>query len=87
MDALKERGIPVLPEMICTEKVTIQGGYNAIERLAGAGIDFSAVVACGDTLAIGAIRAPEEHGPQRAVRCSRHRNLTILNFLPSTVLL
>ena len=61
-DALKERGIPVLPEMICTERVTIQGGYDAVERLAGAGTDFSAVVACGDTLAIGAIRALKNMG-------------------------
>lgn len=33
-----------------------------MERLAGAGTDFSAVVACGDTLAIGAIRALKNMG-------------------------
>ena len=56
-EAMKQRGLTVLPEMICESDPGIQGGYTAIEKLMNNGAQFTAVVACGDTLAIGAIKA------------------------------
>lgn len=62
LEALKERKIEVLSSLICEGPASIQGGYNAIERLANTGERYTAVVACGDTLAIGAIKALRDMG-------------------------
>lgn len=57
-EALQERGIEVDPNLIVNCDASIQGGYDAINAiLSNAGLPFSAVVASGDTMAIGAIRA------------------------------
>lgn len=62
LKALRERGIEAEPDLICEGPASIQGGYDAIERLANAGAQYTAVVACGDTLAIGAIKALRDIG-------------------------
>lgn len=64
LKALKEREIQVFPSLICEGPASIQGGYDAVERLANAGEKFTAVVACGDTLAVGAIKALRDLGLQ-----------------------
>ncbi len=62
LKALKERRIEVLPELICESAADIQGGYDAVERLINADAKFTAVLTCGDTLAIGAIKALQNSG-------------------------
>ena len=61
-DALVSRGLAVQEELICSSEASIQGGYDAVAGLIKAGAAFSAVVACGDTLAIGAIKALRDNG-------------------------
>lgn len=61
-DAMKERNVPILPSMIVQSDSTIQSGYDCTERLLASGADFTALVACGDTMAIGAIRALRDAG-------------------------
>lgn len=57
LSALAERKIQVDPDLMVTCPSNIQGGYDAITTLLNAHADFTAVVAAGDTMAIGAIRA------------------------------
>lgn len=61
--ALQERGIPIEPELIVNCPADIQGGYDAISSmLHDADRRFSAIVASGDIMAIGAMRALNDHG-------------------------
>lgn len=62
LDALRKRGVEIQPRLVCESEPSIQGGYDAISRLLNDGATFSAVVACGDTLAIGAINALRDAG-------------------------
>lgn len=58
VEALKQRRIPVDPGLIVNCEASIQGGYDAVNGiLSQPGLPFTAVVASGDTMAIGAIRA------------------------------
>ena len=57
-EAMRDRNIKINRELIIHCDASIQGGYDAVFSLINnANISFSAVVASGDTMAIGAIRA------------------------------
>lgn len=61
--ALDERGIGCDPAMIIHGSSSIQGGYEAMQGVLNSGCPrFDAVVSSGDVIAIGAIRALNEHG-------------------------
>jgi len=61
--AFYDRNLPVDENLIIKCEPSVQGGYDAISSLIGnANVKFSAVVASGDTMAIGAIRALNDHG-------------------------
>ena len=63
MEALKERGIPVDHSLIVHCTPDVQGGYDAISSLLhDADRKFTAIVASGDIMAIGAIRALNDRG-------------------------
>jgi LacI family repressor for deo operon, udp, cdd, tsx, nupC, and nupG len=63
MEALKERKIPVDYNLIVNCTPDVQGGYDAISSmLHDADNKFSAIVASGDIMAIGAIRALKDYG-------------------------
>lgn len=63
LEALKERGLRVDRNLIVNCAPSVQGGYDAISALLRVGDHkFSAVVAGGDTMAIGAIRALTDCG-------------------------
>lgn len=62
-EALKERGIPVESGLIVHCSPDVQGGYDAISSLLhNADQKFTAIVANGDIMAIGAIRALTDRG-------------------------
>ncbi|MGC6176899.1 LacI family DNA-binding transcriptional regulator [Lacrimispora sp. 38-1] len=56
LTALTTRNIPICQNLIINCDPNIQGGYDAIRKLLNSNVDFTAVVACGDTIAVGAIR-------------------------------
>ena len=56
LTALTTRNIPIDQNLIINCEPNIQGGYDAIRKLLNSNVDFTAVVACGDTIAVGAIR-------------------------------
>lgn len=63
LEALKERGLYVDRGLIVNCIPSVQGGYDAVSSLLREGdCKFSAVVASGDTMAIGAIRALNDFG-------------------------
>lgn len=63
MEALKEGGIPVDHSLIVHCTPDVQGGYDAISSLLhDADRKFTAIVASGDIMAIGAIRALNDRG-------------------------
>lgn len=57
LEAMRQRGIEMDPALIMESDPDIQGGYHAMEQLMNNGAKFTAAVCCGDTLAIGAIKA------------------------------
>ena len=59
--ALEEMNIPLDEELVRMADPDIQGGYDAATGLLRSGVEFSAIVTSGDTLAIGAIKALEDH--------------------------
>lgn len=62
-EALQERGIPVSQSLITHCQPNVQGGYDAISSLLhNADQEFSAIVASGDIMAIGAMRALNDRG-------------------------
>lgn len=60
--AMAERGIEVLPSMVRESTPSIQGGYDAVMNMVSSGMKFTAITACGDTIAIGAIQALQDLG-------------------------
>ena len=62
LSALQERDITINPALMVTCDASIQGGYEAVSSLINSAADFTAVVASGDTMAIGAIRALNNFG-------------------------
>ncbi|MBO5496411.1 MAG: substrate-binding domain-containing protein, partial [Oscillospiraceae bacterium] len=61
-EALRERDIALDPDLILHCDSSIRGGYDAVSALLNARRDFTALVASGDTMAIGAIRALNDAG-------------------------
>lgn len=61
-EALRERDIALDPDLILHCDASIRGGYDAVSALLNARRDFTALVASGDTMAIGAIRALNDAG-------------------------
>ena len=69
--AMEEAGLPLEdPLVICTDTYNIQGAYQAMTRALDAGVDFTAVFAISDNMAIGAMRALREHGRTVPESCS-----------------
>jgi len=60
--ALEEANIPVRPELMLGGDFTSLGGYRAIRRALEKGLEFSAVFAASDEMAIGIIAALEDAG-------------------------
>lgn len=61
LSSLADRGISIDKNLIVNCDPSIQGGYDAVCSLLNSGLKFSAVVANGDTMAVGAIRALNDH--------------------------
>ena len=62
IDAIRERNQQLNQNLMVNCEASIQGGYDAVTSLINnVNIKFSAIVASGDTMAIGAIRALNDH--------------------------
>ena len=69
--ALTDAGItPDDALVICTDTFNIQAAYQAMNRALDSGMDFTAVFAISDNMAIGAMRALREHGRTVPDDCS-----------------
>ncbi len=60
--ALQQHDLPYRPELIESGDFNERGGYEAIHRLLGKGVTFSAVFAANDEMALGVYKACREHG-------------------------
>lgn len=60
--AVKMREIDVPGNHIVSCEASIQGGYDTVTKLLNSGEQFTAIVASGDTMAVGAIRALNDMG-------------------------
>ncbi len=60
--AMRERQLPLRESLIQKDLHSLRGGYDAVMRLLEEGEHFTALIASGDTLAIGAIQALRDHG-------------------------
>jgi len=61
-EALKQAGIECRDDMVAAERMDEQGGYRAAEELLARGVEFTALFAFGDAMAVGAVRALQEKG-------------------------
>jgi len=59
---LGEAGLPEAPELVLDGKFTELGGYRALRAALGEGLEFSAVAAASDEMALGAILALQDAG-------------------------
>lgn len=62
--ALSEAGITPCEALTEPGDNEIAGGYHACQRLLSCGVKFTALFACNDDMAVGALRALAEHGIQ-----------------------
>jgi len=62
LDAVRSRGVDVPRNRIVRCEANIQGGYDAVANLLNSREKFTAIVASGDTMAVGAIRALNNFG-------------------------
>ncbi|WP_154171777.1 LacI family DNA-binding transcriptional regulator [Vibrio metoecus] len=60
--ALHEQGIELNLSFVIEGDNTLLGGYQAMQQLLQQGISMTAVFACNDDMALGAMRAMHEHG-------------------------
>jgi LacI family repressor for deo operon, udp, cdd, tsx, nupC, and nupG len=61
-EALTQRGLPCDPDLVVHCPSDVDGGYQAISSLIdGAGSRYTAVAASGDSIAMGVIRALNDH--------------------------
>ncbi|EJL6952383.1 LacI family DNA-binding transcriptional regulator [Vibrio cholerae] len=60
--ALHEQGIELSSSLVIEGDNTLLGGYQAMQQLLQQGISMTAVFACNDDMALGAMRAMHEHG-------------------------
>lgn len=58
--ALEQYGIPFEQDMVKIGDYTVESGYNAVLELEKEGIEYSAVLAANDMMALGALRALKE---------------------------
>lgn len=61
-EAMRRAGLAPAPELVVQGGFTSPGGYAAVAGLLAAGIDFDAVVAANDEMALGAIHVLRAHG-------------------------
>jgi DNA-binding LacI/PurR family transcriptional regulator len=61
-DALAQRNIPENKDLILEGHNLIVSGYDACKKLLRSGVTFTAIFACNDDMAIGAIKALTEAG-------------------------
>ncbi|HFG1931706.1 TPA: LacI family DNA-binding transcriptional regulator [Vibrio cholerae] len=59
--ALHEQGVGLNSSLVIEGDNTLLGGYQAMQQLLQQGISMSAVFACNDDMALGAMRAMHEH--------------------------
>jgi len=76
--ALANHGLPCDPDLVAVGWYTWDGGYRATRELLARGVDFSALVASTDIMAIGALVALREAGIPVPERVS----LVSMNDLP-----
>lgn len=62
LSAISERGLSIDSGLITNCDASIQSGFDTVSNLLNSGAEFTAVVASGDTMAIGAIRALNAQG-------------------------
>ncbi|EJL6262169.1 LacI family DNA-binding transcriptional regulator [Vibrio cholerae] len=60
--ALHEQGVELSSSLVIEGNNTLLGGYQAMQQLLQQGISMTAVFACNDDMALGAMRAMHEHG-------------------------
>ncbi|EOE4703779.1 LacI family DNA-binding transcriptional regulator [Vibrio cholerae] len=60
--ALHEQGVELNSSYVIEGNNTLLGGYQAMQQLLQQGISMTAVFACNDDMALGAMRAMHEHG-------------------------
>lgn len=60
--ALHEQGVELNSSSVIEGNNTLLGGYQAMQQLLQQGISMTAVFACNDDMALGAMRAMHEHG-------------------------
>lgn len=60
--ALKQYGIPIDERLLKYGNYTLESGFMAINDLQAEGISFTAILACNDVMAIGAIKALKQSG-------------------------
>ncbi|KQB03292.1 LacI family transcriptional regulator [Vibrio metoecus] len=60
--ALHEQGIELSSSLVIEGDNTLLGGYQAMQQLLQQRISMTAVFACNDDMALGAMRAMHEHG-------------------------
>ncbi|EOX3089076.1 LacI family DNA-binding transcriptional regulator [Vibrio cholerae] len=60
--ALHEQGVELNSSLVIEGDNTLLGGYQAMQQLLQQGISMTAVFACNDDMALGAMRAMHEHG-------------------------
>lgn len=58
---LEQQRISIQPDWVYEGTNTLASGYQAVEQLLGSQQSFSAIFACNDDMAIGAIRALHDH--------------------------
>jgi LacI family transcriptional regulator len=60
--ALRDAGLPIEPELLADGDFSMLGGYRAVRSAIERGLDFTAVFAASDEMAVGAIAAIEDAG-------------------------
>jgi len=60
--ALSENGITHQDNQVVVSDFTVEGGYEAIGQLLEQGTEFSAIYACNDQMAAGAMKALKDAG-------------------------
>ena len=69
-DILLEAGIVVAPELTVEGDSRLQSGYECCQKLIATGLSFSAIFACNDDMAIGAIKALHDAGIKVPEQCA-----------------
>ena len=62
VQALREAGLPVLPELQVDALISEEAGFRAVSRLLDAGVAFDGVFGSCDLMAFGAIKALQDRG-------------------------